>query len=236
MKSILVVMPLWGLLGNSVHAQISSIGARAREAASQAPPPEKGTREAPSARINPVYESHAWIALGPPPPRLYKINDLLTIIVRHQRSFQIEADLKSNQKWDLRSELEEFLKFTDGGVGAAAFRRGKPNVDYTWNNKLDKKGDTSREDRLTTRITARVLDVKPNGLLVIEGRGRIKHDEEVSTISITGTCRKDDVTPDNTILSTQVADLEIAIDNEGAMRSVSQRGWVPKLIDWLKPF
>jgi len=221
--------------GSPLAAQTSSIGARARADAT-ARPADVGTREAPAPRINPVYESHAWIAFGPPPPRLYKVNDLITIVVRHQRSFQIEADLKREKKWDLRSQLEEFLKFTDGGVGASAFRRGQPNIDFTWSDKLRNKGDTSREDRMTTRITARVIDVKPNGLLVVEGRGRIKHDEEVSTITITGTCRKDDVTADNSVLSTQIADLDIAVDNKGAMRDVAQRGWIPKLIDWIKPF
>lgn len=222
------------VMAGPLSAQTSSIGARAR--ADSGTMSEAAGREAPARRINPVYESHAWISVAPEAPRLYRVNDLITVIVRQQRSFQVEADLKSEKKWDLRSQLEEFLKFTDGGVGSAAFRRGMPNVDFSWKDKLDNKGDTSRQDRLTTRITVRVIDVKPNGLLVLEGRGRIKHDEEISTITITGTCRKDDITADNTVLSTQVADLDVSIDNKGAMRDLARRGWIPKLIDWIKPF
>lgn len=218
----------------SAFAQISSLGARQRAAAGgEAIPAE--SQEDPRPRTNSVYAAYSWISVAPPGPRLFKVHSLLTVIVRQQRSFEIEADLKTQKKWDIKSELEAFFKPTDGGLGSANFTRGKPNVDYSFNNKLDSKGDTSREDRLTTRITCRIIDVKPNGLLVIEGRGRIQHDDEISTIILTGTCRKEDITPDNTVLSTQIADLNIDIKNEGALKAAATRGWIPKLIDWLKP-
>jgi len=220
--------------GHLASAQVASLGARNRAAAA----PGEGEPAADQTlhpQTNPVYSLHSWISVTAPGPRLFKVNGLLTVIVRQQRSFEIEADLKTQKKWDIKSELEAFFKPVEGGLGAATFHRGKPNVDYTFDNKLNSKGDTSREDRLTTRITCRIIDVKPNGLLVVEGRGRIKHDDEVSSITLTGTCRKEDVTADNTLLSTQIADLDINIANEGALKAAATRGWIPKLIDWLKP-
>ena len=83
-------------------------------------------------------------------------------------------------------------------------------------------------------MTGKIIDVKPNGLLVIEARAKVEHDEEISTITLTGTCRKEDVTADNTILSTQIADKHVAVKNEGALRAVSTRGWIPKLLDLIK--
>jgi flagellar L-ring protein precursor FlgH len=227
---------MMSVLGYSHWAlgQTSSLGARLR--LTESPVADPSFVEAPTAKASPAYEAHSWISVRAPRPRLYRVHDLLTIVVRQQRSFEIEADLKTQKKWDIKSQLDDFFKLTDGGLGSADFRRGKPNVDYSWDNKLDSKGDTSREDRLTTRITARIIDVKPNGQLVVEGRARLQHDDEISTITITGTARKEDVSADNTILSTQIADLEIAIENEGALRAAATRGWIPKLIDWLKPF
>ncbi len=227
-----ICLAVWPV--HSAHGQISSLGARQRAADGGAsePVPLDGS----VTKTNATYEQHSWISTAAPRPRVYRIHDLLTIIVRQQRSFEVEADLKTQKKWDIKSQLDAFFKPVDGGLGAAEFRRGKPNIDYSWDNKLDSKGDTSREDRLTTRITVQIIDVKPNGLMVLEGRGRIQHDDEVSTITITGTCRKEDVTADNTVLSTQIADLEIAICNEGALRAAATRGWIPKIIDWLKPF
>ncbi|MCO6437059.1 MAG: flagellar basal body L-ring protein FlgH [Phycisphaerae bacterium] len=222
------------LTASGAVAQTSSIGVRDRQAKAQEPPPVT-PREAQAVARNPVYDKYSWTTSPVKPPKTYRPGDLLTIIVRQQRSFEAESDLKTDKKWDVRSELEMFPQLIGGQVGAAVFDRGKPNVDYQFKNKLDSKGDTKREDTFTTRLTAKILDIKPNGTLVLEGRARVQHDEEISEITIVGTCRKDDVTADNTVLSTQIADLQIVVQNEGALRSASQRGWIPKLIDLLRP-
>ena len=55
------------------------------------------------------------------------------------------------------------------------------------------QGDASRKDTFTSRVTAQVLDVKPNGTLVLEARKFIRIDTETLNIVLTGTCRKDDI-------------------------------------------
>jgi len=216
-------------------AQTSSLGARHRERRDDATAVH-APRESPAPKINPVYEGHSWISLTPPPPKAFRVHDLLTVIVRQQRKFEADADLSTEKQFDITSELDAFFKPTQGGLGSAAFRRGKPNINYKFDNELKAKGDTKREDVLTTRLTATIIDVKPNGTLIVEARGRIEHDDEHSNITLTGTCRKEDVTADNTILSTQIADLEIVVHNAGALRKASSRGWIPKLLDLLSPF
>jgi len=224
------------LANHPAAGQISSLGARQRSAGDVAASPQTPPSRPEQPKTHPVYEVHSWISMMPPAPKAFRVHDLLTVIVRQQRKFEADADLKTEKEFDLNSQLDAFLKFTQGGVGAATFRRGKPNIDYRFDNELKTKGDTSREDKLITRLTATIIDVKPNGTLVIEGRGRIEHDDESSTITIIGTCRKEDVTADNTVLSTQVADLEIVVANAGALRKASSRGWIPKLLDMLSPF
>lgn len=221
--------------GARVSAQTSSLGAQQRKAVAELPP-AIGTRETPQAQRNYTYEKHAWISLPPLLIKQYKVGDLLTIIVREQKSFEAESDLETKRRYDVKSELDDFLKFTDGGVGAAAFRRGQPNINYKFDTRQKSEGDTSREDRFTTRITSKIIDVKPNGLLVVEAVSRVEHDEEIAEITLTGTCRKEDVTADNTVLSTQIADKNVVIRNKGALRSASSRGWLSKLFDKVKPF
>jgi flagellar L-ring protein precursor FlgH len=173
--------------------------------------------------------------MTPAPPKAFRPGDLITIIVREQRKWEADSDLETKKKFDVKSELDAFIKPTEGGIGAATFRRGKPNIDYTFDQKYKTEGDSSREDKLTTRLTARILDVKPNGLLVLEGRAKMTHDDEISEITMTGTCRKEDVTADNTVLSTQIADKAVVVTNSGALHSAATRGWVTKLLDLLKP-
>ncbi len=222
-------------LGQDLWAQTSSLGAKKRQADSGKviPPP---SREAQLLERNLVYEQYSWTASRPQLPKTFKPGDLITVIVRERRSFEAEADLERKRRWNVKSELDAFIDFTDGGVGASMFQRGKPNIDYRFDQQMKNEGDTSREDRFTTRLTGKIIDVKPNGLLVLEARARIAHDEEISQITFTGTCRKEDVTADNTILSTQVADKDVVVHNEGAMRAIAQRGWIPKLLDLLSPF
>jgi flagellar L-ring protein precursor FlgH len=216
-------------------AQTSSIGARQRQSEATMPP-EFATREAPKIQRNAIYERHSWITVKPTPPRTFKVGDLLTIIVRESRKFEAEAELDTKKQFDIKSELEAFFKLTRGGLGETGFQRGKPNVNYKFDNELKGEGDAKREDSLTTRLTGKIIDVKPNGLLVIEARAGVQHDEEISTITFTGTCRKEDVTADNTVLSTQVADKSVVVNNEGAVRAASRRGWIPRLIDAVRPF
>jgi len=233
LRVVLILGLAWGLPAASV-AQTSSLGVKNRLAKKQKPP-VKPTREKPHRERHLVYETYSWTAKTPLPPKTYRPGDLITIIVRQQRQYEADADLQSRKKWEITSELQAFANIIKGGVGAATFRRGKPTIDYKYENLLRNQGDTSREDRLTTKLAAKIIDVKPNGLLVLEGQARVKHDDEVSAISLTGMCRKEDITADNTILSTQIANLGIVIDNKGALRSTTTRGWIPKLLDWLKP-
>ena len=217
-------------------AQTSSLGARKRLTDANKSGVELEMREASPRPRNFVYERYGWIASTPVPPKTFKPGDLLTVIVREQRKWEADSDLETKSKFDVKSELDAFVKPTGGGLGSAAFRRGKPNIDYKYDVKNKSEGDSSREDKLTTRLTGKIIDVKPNGLLVIEARAKMTHDEEISEITLVGTCRKEDVTADNTVLSTQIADKEVVVGNKGALRSAATRGWMKKILDALKPF
>jgi flagellar L-ring protein precursor FlgH len=224
-----------GVIQGDVLGQTSSLGARRRQTET-GQPPQVVSREAPKRERNLIYERYSWISLPPSLPKMFKPGDLLTIIVRERRKFEADADLETKKEFNAKSEVKAFVDLTEGGIGAAAFQRGTPNIDYKYKNRVKNEGDTNREDRLTTRLTASIIDVKPNGLLVLEAKKRIQHDDEISTIMLTGTCRKEDVTPANTVLSTQLADASVSVINEGALRAASSRGWIPKIIDWLNPF
>ncbi len=234
-RSSWVVISVLLISVSSSFAQQSSLSARKRQA-DEASPPNAKSRVAVERSGNEVAERYSWIAIKPKEPPTFKVHDLITIIVREQRTFEADADLRSKKKYEITSELEAMFKLTEGGLGATTFQRGKPTVDYKFETKTKNEADTQREDRLVTRITGEIVDIKPNGIIVLEARARIVHDDEVSVVTLTGKVRKEDVTLDNTVLSTQLADKEITIQNEGELRNATRRGWIPKLIDFLRPF
>lgn len=186
-------------------------------------------------RGNPTLEAQALTAVKVRPPKKFKLHDLVTVIIREQRKFESDAELRTNRRFELQSELDAFFKPINGTLGAATFRNGKPNVDYKYQNRVTNDSQNDREDSFTTRLTAEVIDIKPNGNLVLQARGRLEFDDEVATLTLTGHCRSTDVTPDNTVLSTQLADKNIVVENAGAVRDGSRRGWVTSILDWLRP-
>lgn len=222
-----------GLGTEAARGQTSSI--RKRCPTTQ-PVVSSSSREQSDHTGNALLEERSLIAVAVRPPRKFKGHDLITIIVRQQRKFESDGSLETKKKFEIQSELDAFIKFVNGGVGAAAFRRGRPNIDYKFDTRLRNQADKEREDRLTTRITAEIVDVKPNGNLVLQARGELAFDDEVSVMTLTGACRSEDVTPDNTVLSTQLAELNIKVTNTGAVRDGSRRGWITRLLDIVRPF
>lgn len=234
-RNMVIALSAVCLASSSAPGQTSSLGARKREAEAGIVKPLP-TREEQTVRRNVTYDRFSWISLPARKPKSFKVGDLLTVVIREQREFKADADLETKKKFNVKSELDAFVDATGGGIGAAAFRRGKPNIEYQYDTKLKSEGDSERTDRLTTRLTAQIIDVKPNGVLAIEAKARIAHDDEISMITLTGICRKEDVTADNTVLSTQLADKTVVVDNQGALRGASSRGWILRLLDLLKPF
>jgi len=212
--------------------QTSSIGATRRPATG---PPHVGPPDTrPSPRQQVLLDS-SLIGVKAKQPKKFKIGDYLTITIRHQTIYEADGTANSRRQADLRSELDAFLKFTDGGVGAAGFRRGKPNIDYRGVFNQRNTGELDREDRLTARITASIIDIKPNGNLVFEAHSTLHYEDELQTMTLTGGCRSTDVTPDNTVLSTQVADLAINVRTSGGVRNATRQGWIGRIYDWIRP-
>lgn len=236
MKPYLLMGLVLAAVSDVAWCQTASLGRRVDRRRHETGPADRSpSRERAQYKGNPLLEDRSLIAIPIIPPKQFQKHDIITIIVRNQKRFEADGDLESRKKFELTSELENFFKFLDGGIGAAVFSRGKPSIDYKFQSRIKNEGDTTREDTFTTRVSGEIIDIKPNGNLVIEAAGRIKHDEEVALVTVTGTIRSADVTPDNTVLSTQVADLNIEVKNQGAVRDAYSRGWLTAILDFLKP-
>lgn len=97
-------------------------------------------------------------------------------------------------------------------------------------------GSTSRDESLKATITARVVDVLPNGNLLIEGRRNIKVNEEDQIIILEGTVRPRDITPDNSVNSIYVADARISYSGRGIISDRQSPGWLMNIIEKVWPF
>jgi flagellar L-ring protein precursor FlgH len=189
-----------------------------------------------AARVKPAQVS--FLAVPEPEPKLLKQHDLVTIVIREESAIVSTEtkDFKKDAQFD--AAVDQFVKLSAAGpsiVGLPA-PTNPEEVKIRGNRTWTGQGDVNRTDSLTARITAEVVDVKPNGTLILQARKRIKTDEEEQQFILTGTCRADDVGADNTILSTQLYDLQLQKNHKGDVRDATKRGWIPKLLDLVNPF
>ena len=81
-----------------------------------------------------------------------------------------------------------------------------------------------------------VKQVFPNGTMLIEGERKVTINREDSTLFISGVVRSKDVTPDNTIPSTMIANAQIQLRGKGELWNNQRRGFLTKVVDWVNPF
>ena len=113
---------------------------------------------------------------------------------------------------------------------------GEPRIRASLNNQLKSEMGLETADGMRFRISASVVDIRPNGNLVIEAHRTITNNNEVWEQSLSGIVRREDVLPNNTVLSEKIADLQICKNEQGHVRDAYRRGWFLRIIDKYKPF
>ncbi|MCB2184840.1 MAG: flagellar basal body L-ring protein FlgH [Deltaproteobacteria bacterium] len=109
-------------------------------------------------------------------------------------------------------------------------------VEADFQSKHDTKSEMNREDTMTTSIGCTVMEVLPGGTMLIRGSREIRVNGETQYIILQGKVRPVDVTSDNTVLSTQLADARIYYTGRGVLTDKQNPGWAARLLDHIWPF
>ncbi len=178
----------------------------------------------------------SWCTVAEPSPKDFQVHDLVTIVVQEISKHYVKADTTADRKYSINSTLSDWIHLTKGRLVPDVQAAGDPTIGFTTDKKFKGKGDIKREDTLTARIQAEIIDIMPNGNLVLEATHSVVADDETTYITLTGVCRSKDVGISNTILSSQLADLKLTKKHTGIARDTEKRGWLAALIDFLSPF
>jgi len=170
-----------------------------------------------------------------PPPEL-KLNDLITVIVdeKSQLISEGEVNRRKNARYD--AQLKSWLELDGLDVRPAEQPNGDPRANGTLDNQYQATSELETRDSLKFRVAARIVDVRPNGNLVLEAHRTIRNNEEVWEQSLTGVIRREDVLPNNTVLSEDIAELSVNKREIGGVRDGYRRGWLSRLYDRFSPF
>jgi len=203
-----------------------------------APPPvptSGGSQPSVAASAGPMsLEEVSMFAVTPPPPRQWAKHDLVEVIVNRSSVEKFEQSLDTKKDYDLMAELSKFPSVRN--LLEAQLRTGDSTglpvgVEVTAGNKFKGDGEYERKDQITTRLSAVVVDVKPNGTLVLEAKDSHQSGEEMKTMVLSGICRSEDITKSNTIQSSQLANFVMRIDHEGQVKKAGEKGFIPRVLE-----
>lgn len=148
--------------------------------------------------------------------------DLVTVIIVEQAQARQNANTATGKNSDVSV-----------GPGVGVLADLIPLLKVGGGDSFKADGTTTRGGSLTAKITTRVVESLPNGTMRIEGKQKIMINGEEQEIVISGLVRNRDVAPDNTILSTFVADAEIAFMGTGIVANKNNPGIITRLFNWL---
>jgi len=159
--------------------------------------------------------------------------DLITVLITENQS------IKSEEQSQLQRGTTFDYAINSFDIKPNAFNP-LPDINATSQDDFNGKANYEKEGEFTARITAIVMDVLPNGNMIIKGRREIRIDRETKVIEFTGIVRRFDVAADNTIQSELVAEANVSYMGEGDLTRTTNRyglgGWVHSALAWIWPF
>lgn len=188
--------------------------------------------------------------------RARRIGDIVMVNVIEKSNAKNKSKTKSNGKNNMNMEVDNYftqhsmtpVPFNSQlknatGVDVAGFLNmqgyvgtGNPIVKTSRNNQFDSDGETSRESTVTYTIGCRVVNILPGGVMQVEGARQVRVNDDTQIMVVRGLVRPVDVGPDNTILSTAMAEAQVDMFGTGVLADRQKPGWLSRILDNIWPF
>lgn len=164
-----------------------------------------------------------------------RVGDIITVVVSESASVSASKRTKTDKKASVDAAVEAFLwdpAVTNGGTHKGSL----PQTKMGGTNNFEGGGEINNKQTITARAAVTVVDVLPNGNLVIEGSRFVSYSGEKQYAILRGLVRPDDVTNANTVASSSIADARVEFVSEGTITSNQRKGWLTRVIDTVNPF
>jgi flagellar L-ring protein precursor FlgH len=159
--------------------------------------------------------------------------DLLTVVINENQ------DVTNQETSNLKRETTLDYALTAFDIKPNAFQP-LPTLGADSTDELKGTANYQKKGEFNARVTAIVVDVLPNGNMVINGRREIRIDKETKVLEVSGIVRRYDILPDNTIQSELVANASVSYAGSGPLTDATNRfglgSVVLRCLRWLWPF
>ncbi len=160
------------------------------------------------------------------------VSDILTIQINESSTASNSANTSTKKSGDVSVKAPSLGGLEKGAkaLDFASILAGASALNFAG------QGATSRTGQLQAFVSSRVVQVYPNGDLGIEGVKEVTINRERQVLRIRGIVRQRDISPNNVILSTAIANMEVVFDGKGIVSDANKPGFLYRLLQWITPF
>ena len=153
-----------------------------------------------------------------------RVGDLLTVIIDEESTAKFASSTEATKNDRSSISTTFFNDLLD--------RLFRP-ISLGGNSTVSGDGKTSQTSSMAATLTVIVKQILPNGNLVIEGHRTLITNKQTQTFTLSGVVRQADIKPNNTIVSSQIAEMDVKMDGTGLIADRQRRGILTRIIDWL---
>jgi len=162
-----------------------------------------------------------------------KIGDVLTITINET------SDMSNTSDRDMSKKTSRDQQF-DGKIGVEHIVEKIPGVNFgagtTYDNTFESEAKNKNKRTFVDNVTVVVIDIMPNGNLIVNGTTTRNISDDVQEIEISGIVRPSDIEYSNTVDSKRIANFNIITKYKGVSAPYNKPGWLGRILDFLWPF
>jgi len=178
----------------------------------------------------------SWTYQAPAEPKTWKLNDFVTVLIEEKTRMTREGLVDQRKQAQGAMALNDWIAFDGFAVVPDPQTQGDPKITGILDNKYRAQANLQNRDLFESSVQCVIVDIRPNGTLVLEGHAKAQFDDEEWDLSVSGIVRPEDILPNNTVKSEKVAEKRIVRLSSGHGRDGIRRGWLGKLLDKFQPF
>jgi flagellar L-ring protein precursor FlgH len=166
------------------------------------------------------------------------VGDILNVRVQESNVAKRDAKTETSRASAADASISSFLFGTaTSGRGDPLKHNGTfPAMKFANTTTHAGTGKVDNSDSITARFSVRVVDVLPNGNLIVEGTRQSSYAGETQTVILRGAVRRFDIEQDNTVYSYLLSDLNIRYLSNGVISKAKDKGWFMNFWDTISPF
>jgi len=168
--------------------------------------------------------------------RARNLGDLLTVMIEIDEEAEIRNSTQRRRGGSESVNVDEFFGLGDSKYLPRELEGLSANVELGSDSDFRGNGSVKRNEKLTLSIAATVVDVLPNGHLVIQGDQEIRVNNELRDLQIVGIVQPEDISRHNVIPYDRIAGARISYGGRGQITTAQQPRWGQQVVDRVMPF